>query len=267
MVASPFKWVGGKSHIRKRIISLLPPHDCYVEVFGGAAWVILAKPPSKVEVLNDIDGDVINFFRVIKEQPDAFLASFKWELVSRQEFERLYKLSPASLDPLARAHRFYYLIMACWGGELHNPRFQTSITDSGHGNRLIGAIKHLEERIMPVYLRLQTVILEQLNWRECVERYDREQTVMYLDPPYPGNNCNYQFNMRDTKSHQELASRLRNMKARFVLTTYNLPESWKLYEGFYITPVQFPSGMPGHKGRQNRELIISNFNHFPNKLA
>lgn len=149
MLNSPFKWVGGKSRLRSHIIPLLPDHTCYVEPFAGAAWVLFGKAPSKVEILNDIDLDLINFFRVVKERPQELLTSFEWELVSRAEFERLAKCDPDKLDEIQRAHRFYYLIMAGWGGELNYPRFQTSITDGGHGNRLIGALKTLQQRLLP----------------------------------------------------------------------------------------------------------------------
>jgi len=94
MIRSPFKWVGGKSRLRKTIISMLPPHECYVEVFAGAAWVLFGKQPSKIEVLNDIDGEVINFFGVVKERPEELIASFEWDLVSREEFERLRDMDP-----------------------------------------------------------------------------------------------------------------------------------------------------------------------------
>jgi len=259
MIRSPFKWVGGKSRLRKTIISMLPPHECYVEVFAGAAWVLFGKQPSKVEVLNDIDGQVINSFRVVKERPEELIASFEWDLVSREEFERLRDKDPVSLDPVARAHRFYYLVMAGWGGELHNPRFQTSVTDGGHGNRLIGAMKHLRERIMPVYTRLQTVIIEHLDWRECVDRYDKEPTVMFLDPPYPGNNCNYRFNLREWHDHQEIAAGMKKAKAKCLSTTYDLPELRELFADFYITPVNFPAGMPGRNRRRNHEIIVTNY--------
>lgn len=136
MLNSPIKWVGGKSRLRKQIIDLLPPHTCYVEPFAGASWVLFGKPPSNVEVLNDIDQDLINFFRVVKNNPEQLIASFEWELVSRAEFERLAQLDTTQLTDIQRAHRFYYLIMAGWGGELDYPRFQTSINDGGHGNRL-----------------------------------------------------------------------------------------------------------------------------------
>jgi len=98
MVNSPFKWVGGKSRLRKQVIELLPAHSCYVEPFAGAAWVLFGKPPSDVEVINDIDQELVNFFRVVKQQPEELIASFGWELASRAEFERLLILNlPSSV--------------------------------------------------------------------------------------------------------------------------------------------------------------------------
>ena len=88
-VNSPFKWVGGKSRLRKEIIQLLPPHTCYVEPFAGAAWVLFGKPPSAVEVINDIDDQLINFFRVVKEKPEELIASFEWELVARKRRSKI----------------------------------------------------------------------------------------------------------------------------------------------------------------------------------
>src|SRR5438105_13722276 len=208
MLNSPIKWVGGKSRLRNRIIPLLPAHTCYVEPFAGAAWVLFGKRPSAVEVLNDREQELVNFFRVVKEKPEELITSFEWELVSRAEFERLANLDLGQLTDVQRAHRFYYLIMAGWGGELDYPRFATSITDGGHGNRLIGALKTLRQRLQPIHDRLRTVIIENLDWRECIDRYDRVSTVMYLDPPYPDNKCNYAYNMRNWQDHQELAQRL-----------------------------------------------------------
>ncbi|MDD5274239.1 MAG: DNA adenine methylase, partial [Methylovulum sp.] len=92
MINSPFKWVGGKSRLRKFIIPLFPSHTCYVEPFAGAGWVLFGKKPSAVEVLNDIDQEVINFFRVVKDNPEALIQAFDFELVSRSEFDRLAKL-------------------------------------------------------------------------------------------------------------------------------------------------------------------------------
>jgi DNA adenine methylase len=266
---SPFKWVGGKSRLRKHIVALLPPHTCYVEPFAGAAWVLFGKPPSDVEILNDIDQELITFFRVVRENPEDLIASFELELVSRAEFERLAQLDTTQLTDIQRAHRFYYLIMAGWGGELHYPRFQTSISDGGHGNRLIGALKHLRQRIQPIHERLRTVIIENLDWQVCIDRYDRPNAVMYLDPPYPNNKCNYYHNMRDWNDHHTLAERLGTTKCKWILSSYDTPEIRALFSQYHITPIQAFSGMNveknGKKRVENREVLITSYN--PNEVA
>ncbi|HEY0377194.1 MAG TPA: DNA adenine methylase [Pyrinomonadaceae bacterium] len=263
MLNSPLKWVGGKSRLRKFIIPLIPAHTCYVEPFAGAAWVLFGKRPSDVEILNDKEQELINFFRVIKEKPEELIVSFEWELVARAEFERLAGLDPAQLTDVQRAHRFYYLIMAGWGGELHYPRFQTSITDGGHGNRLFGALKTLRQRLEPIHKRLSTVLIENLDWQDCVDRYDRPGTVMYIDPPYPGNGCNYSHNMRDWEAHKLLAERLSRTKCNWILSSYDKPEIRGLFAQYHVTPVQSSSGMNTEKNGNtrvmNKEILTTNF--------
>ena len=263
MVNSPFKWVGGKSRLRRHIIPLLPPHTCYVEPFAGAAWVLFGKPPSDVEVINDIDQDLINFFRVVRDCPEQLIASFEWNLISRAEFTRLAQTEPGSLSPVQRAHRFYYIIMAGWGGELNYPRFQTSVSDGGHGNRLAGAMKTLRSRLEPVHKRLSTVIIENLDWDECISRYDSDRTVFYLDPPYPGNGANYAHNMRAWDDHYTLAASLQKRRGKWLLSSYDIPEIRELFRDNIIIPIQSASGMVTAKGGKervlNREVIVTNY--------
>ncbi len=271
MLNSPFRWVGGKSRLRKQILAMLPPHSCYIEPFAGAAWVLFGKEPSDVEVLNDIDQELVNFFRIIKHNPEAFIDSFDLALVSRSEFNRLAALDISKSTDVERAHRFYYLIMAGWGGELNHPRFQTSIVDSGHGNRLIGALKRLRERIDPIHARLKTVIIEHLEWEKCIDRYDRQGVVFYVDPPYPGNGCNYLHNMREWGDHNRLAERLHAAKGYWIYSSYDIAEVRAMFSNpdYRITPVRSVSGMIAKKNGptciENREVLITNFD--PNKLG
>ncbi len=263
MINSPIRWVGGKSRLRKHIIPLIPQHTCYVEPFAGAGWVLFGKAPSRVEVLNDIDQELVNFFTVLKTQPEELIQSFEWEIVSRAKFEFLADQDIDNLSVVERAHRFYYILMAGWGGELDYPRFQTSITDGGHGNRLIGALKHLEDRLRPVHTRLQTVIIENLPWERCVDRYDRKSTFMYIDPPYPQNGCNYKHNMQDWEDHHRLAIRLSKTKCKWILSSYDIPEVREMYEGFSIRTIQSFSGMKRKKNGServvNQEVAIANY--------
>jgi DNA adenine methylase len=268
---SPIRWAGGKSRLRKAIIQLMPLHSCYVEVFGGAAWVLFGKKPSPVEVLNDIDQELINFFRVVRERPADLIASFDLELVSRAEFERLASLDPSTMDDVSRAHRFFYLIMAGWGGELNYPRFQTSITDGGHGNRLIGALETLRQRLEPIHKRLSTVIIENLDWRPCIDRYDREGSLMYLDPPYPENGVNYFHNMREWRDHEALAGRLSQTKCRWILSSYNTGEVHELFAGYCFSYVSSASGMKAKKHEKervtNEEVLITNYDPESTRVA
>ncbi len=253
---SPIKWVGGKSKIAKKITTVIPEHTCYVEVFGGAAWVLFRKQPSQVEILNDIDNELINFFRVVQEKPRKLIKSFDLTLASRDEFERQLALDVTKLDDITRAHRFYYILMASWGGELGNARFQTSVSDGGGGNRLIGALRSAKERIQQAHSRLQGVIIEHLDWRECIDQYDDPRTFFYLDPPYPDNNCNYLHNMRSFVEHQELLARLTRVQARWLLSTYDKPDLRVLVSDYSVIPVTFPSGMNGYK---NQEILVANY--------
>ena len=268
MINSPIKWVGGKSRLRKAILPLIPPHKCYVEPFGGAAWVLFGKAPSSIEVLNDIDEELINFFRVVKHRPEEFLESFDLEMVSRSEFQRLADIDPKSLSDIDRAHRFYYLIMAGWGGEARYPRFQTSTSDGGHGNRLVGALKSLRKRIEPVHERLRTVIIENLDWAECMDRYDRPESFMYLDPPYPGNGANYNHNMKTAEEHAAIAERLDGLRSMWMLSSYDTEEVRARFRDYNIVPIRSSSGMrsseteareSGRKRTLNREVVVLNY--------
>jgi len=271
LLNSPFKWVGGKSRLRKHILPLLTFHKCYVEPFCGAAWVLFGKAISEVEVLNDKDDDLINFFRVVKHDPEALIESFDLTFASRAEFERLAAQDQTDLTPIERAHRFYYLIMAGWGGELLYPRFQTSITDGGHGNRLIGAITTLRERIIPIYERLRTVIIENMDWKDCIKRYDHADSLMYIDPPYPENKVNYVHNMRDWESHEQLAAILATAHSKWILSSYDTPQIRTLFKQNVFVPVNSYSGMNTDKTQTrrvlNQELLIFNYDPFPAKPA
>lgn len=111
---SPIGWVGGKSKLTKILLPLFPEHKCYVEVFGGAGWVLFAKDPSKVEILNDYDEELMNFWSVVQNAQDQLIDSFEYELISRSrynEYKEKFKAEDFD-DSIERAKVFYYLVRA-----------------------------------------------------------------------------------------------------------------------------------------------------------
>lgn len=261
---SLLRWAGGKKLPRKRITALIQPHRRYVEPFCGAAHIFFEKSPCQEEFLNDLDPDVANFWQVIKERPWDFVASFGFSLVARAEFERLKTMSGEEItDPVRRAYRFFYLVMSGWGGEMKSPRFCVSINDGGRGNRLIGAIQSLPERVEEAHRRLAYTNTQIINgdWRACLDELDGADTFFYLDPPYPNNHVGYLYNLRSWAAHQALAERLGHVKGQWLLTLNDSPEARQLYAGCTIVPMNWASGMPSRGGKcfRNREILIANY--------
>ena len=178
----PFPWMGGKRRLASQILPEFPEHTCYVEVFGGAAALLfLREERAKAEVYNDIDGDLVTFFRVVQRHPEAFLSCFELALASRNEFERLKRTPPETLTDVERAARFFYLQKLCFGARSVNRTFGTATT--GKARLRTEAVMQAIEK---THERLQGVVIEHLDWRECLSRYDRPHTLFYLDPPYFG---------------------------------------------------------------------------------
>ena len=172
-------WIGGKRRLAKRILPLFPAHECYVEPFAGGAALYFMKPPSEVEVLNDINGELVNLYRVIKHHLEEFVRQFKWVPVSRQIYGWLKDTPEETLTDIQRAARFYYLQKMAFGAKVTNQTFGTATTAPPRLNLL-----RLEEELSAAHLRLSRTYIERLPWAECIRRYDRPHTFFYLDPPY-----------------------------------------------------------------------------------
>ena len=129
-------WVGGKRRLAKHILPCFPAHKFYVEPFCGGAALFFSKDPSTVEVLNDINGDLINLYRVVKYHLEEFVHQFKWALSSRQLFDWLKEIPPQTLTDIQRAARFYCLQQLTFGGKVSGQNFGTSAVRSQSLNLL-----------------------------------------------------------------------------------------------------------------------------------
>jgi len=113
-------YLGGKSLLANKIITRIPDHTCYCEVFAGAAWLLFRKEESKVEIINDINTDLVTLYRVVKNHLEEFIRYLKWILVARDEFDRFRKENPETLTDIQKAVRFYYLLKAGYGSRIKN---------------------------------------------------------------------------------------------------------------------------------------------------
>jgi DNA adenine methylase len=249
-------WLGGKHYLAKTIVPLIEavPHTCYVEPFMGAAHVFFRRTPAKSEVLNDLNGELVTLFRVLQHHLEEFMRCFKWALVARDEFYRLDRQPPDTLTDIQRAARFYYLQKLSFAGRNWSRAFRTKTDGPPQLNLL-----RLEEELSAVHLRLARVQIEHLPWADCVQRYDREHTFFYLDPPYYGVEDYYGKGLFARSEYEQMAAVLAGLQGRFLLSLNDTPEVRSIFKGFHVRVVsqRYPSGShsPNHV-QQVTELLI-----------
>ncbi|MCM2973514.1 DNA adenine methylase [Larsenimonas suaedae] len=244
-------WMGGKRRLAKQILPLFGPHRTYVEPFCGGAALYFMKEPSPVEVINDANGELVNLYRVVKHHLEELLRHFKWALVSRQEFLDLKRTPPETLTDIQRAARFFYLQKTAFGARADNPSFGTSAACRPRLNLL-----RLEEDLSEAHLRLSRTLIEQLPWEECVRRYDRDETLLYLDPPYWGTaGYGIEFGLEQYALMGKLA---REAKGQVVISVNDIPEMHEAFEGLTIQRTQLRYSVGLEHTAPRGELIISN---------
>jgi len=253
MPRGPLPYVGGKTRLAREIIALFPKHTTYVEVFGGGGQVLFRKPPSDVEVYNDIDGDLVNFFRVCQWHHEELVRCLRFSLISRA-WHKIYKSTPPeSLTDVQRAARFFYLQKNSFGGLIRTQQFHYGVTHPPNFNP-----KRIPEILDSAHRRLQGVQIESLPYEQLLAKYDRETTLFYLDPPYWKRKL-YRFNFSE-QDFVLLAERLASLKGRFILSLNDDPEVRRIFSAFHIgeTSIIYTAKSKTHARFQ--ELLITNFN-------
>jgi len=250
---SPLAYIGGKSKLSETIIKMVPEHKAYCEVFAGAAWVFFRKEPSRYETINDLDSDLIIFYRVLQNHVEEFLRQFKWLLSSREWFEDWKRQQEAGgLTDIQRAARYYYLQRQCFGGRVRSRTFGTGPMHRPRINLL-----RIEEELSEIHLRLARVVIENLPWQNFTRRYDRIDTLFYIDPPYYKAPY-YQHNL-ELEDYREMAEILDGIKAKFILSINDHPEMRDIFKNFRIKPVTLKYTVAKAEQKTGRELIITNY--------
>lgn len=251
----PAAWIGGKRHLARRICAILAatPHAAYVEPFVGAGGVFLRRTlRPNVEVINDVSGDVVTLFRVLQRFPEALLAELRWRPAMRAEFDRMKGLDPAQMLDIERAARFLYLQTLAYGGKVTGRSFGID-TRGGHDFDL----KRIRPRLMRLHERLAGVIIENLDWRDLIDRYDRDTTLLYLDPPYWGSEDDYGPGVFGRADFAALADRLREGRSRFLFSINDRPEIRELFAWADMEAVTTTYSIAGgDKAQAAAELLI-----------
>lgn len=226
------RYHGGKWRLAPWIIAHMPPHRVYVEPFGGGASVLLRKPRSYAEVYNDLDGEVVNFFRVLRNPEDAaaLIESVRLTPFAREEFDASYA---TTCDPIERARRLCFRSHAGFGtaamrstvgGAAQRTGFRVNTTRSGttpagDWSRIPGALSVIVER-------MRGVVIESRPALDVIRSHDAPNTLFYVDPPYPhgtrtkASRNNYRHEMTN-EDHCNLAGVLRGVAGAVILSGYH----------------------------------------------
>lgn len=228
----PFTYFGGKTRLGPQIAALLPPHEHYVEPFAGSLAVLLAKPRSPMETVSDLDGEIMNFWRVLRDHPGALERACALTPHSRAEYLASYDLEGA--DALERARRTWVRLTqgrSAPSGRTSGWRYHQAAR-SRQGIYMPQYLANYVSRMAPAAARLASVSLECLPALEIIARYGRHDSVLiYADPPYLGdlraNSISYAAEMASAEDHAELLRALLGCNAAVILSGYASP----LYDG------------------------------------
>lgn len=239
-----FGWYGGKYSHLDWLLPYLPKCQHFCEPFGGSAAVLINREPSPVETYNDLDSEVVNFFRVLRDQKDALIEQIGLTPFSREELERACIEPISGLSELERARRFYVrarqvrtgLAQTASVGRWAHCLLTSRAGMAGAVSRWLGAVEDLNL----IAQRLLRVQIEHAPAIEVIERFDSPETLFYCDPPYPhdsrGDSNAYAHEMTD-EQHRKLAAVLKLVQGRVALSSYRcglndeLYGDWRVIEG------------------------------------
>jgi DNA adenine methylase len=266
VIAPPFPYFGGKQRVASQIVAMFPEHLHYVEPFCGGLSVLLAKAPSPMETVNDIDGDLMTFWRVLRDQPEALARACALTPHSRGEHQAAFNRE--ALDEVERARRVFVLLTQGRAGQLVRTGWRNYVNASSSPS--YGMPEYLTayvERLALAAERLQHVSLECQPAIDVIGRYgDASSSLLYVDPPYLGDTrghaYSYKHEMRHEGQHRELSEALHGAAAAVVLSGYSSPLYDDLYADWY--QVQFSSytnqgnHAPTPRGHSRTETLWSN---------
>lgn len=206
-------------------------------------------------MINDYGRDVANLFRILQRHYPQFLEVLRFQLTTRVEFNRLVDTRPDTLTDLERAARFFYLQRTAFGGKVSGRNFGVSSNRPGRFN-----LSTLEPMLGDLHTRLSGVIIECLDFREFIRRYDREGTLFYLDPPYWGSENDYGKGVFDRAAFTDMVVQMAGIEGKFLLSINDNVEVREVFGMFNLTPIETSYSVAcGANGKIAAELLVRNF--------
>jgi DNA adenine methylase len=236
-----FPYYGGKARLADRIAGLLPPHRTYVEPFCGSAAVLFAKAPSAHEVINDRDGNVVTFFRVLREQPEALQRACQLSPYAREEYEACDLRE--EVDDLERARRFFVRSTQSYNANGTFPGRSSWVTSLRQGGSKAASTRRRADALHLCAERLRSALVENRPALEALATFDSPGTVFYVDPPYLGSTRDslsgagrrirdYAHDMPRRADHSVLALALHSCRGAVLLSGYSSDLYDELYAGW-----------------------------------
>lgn len=250
----PFAYYGGKTTIAERIVGLMPPHRHYVEPFAGSLAVLLAKPPALMETVNDLDGHLMTFWRILRDRPEDLMRVCALTPHGRAEHQAAYDL--AECEDLERARRVWVCLTQGRGNTLRRTGWRHFQDPGRRGpTSMPDYLSSYVERMRGAAARLAHVSLEARDALDVIGDYGRhEEVLIYADPPYLGSTRSsrqYLVEMSHDDEHQALADALRDCKATVVLSGYESPLYDGLYDGWQRHEIETYTGQGNHAEERN----------------
>lgn len=257
----PIPYYGAKISLAPRIVELLPPHEHYIEAFAGSLAVLLAKAPSTMETVNDLDGHLVNFWRVVRDQPDELVSLIDATPHSRADFTTSLDLDEPGLSDVERARRVFSRIVQGRMGSLGKTgwRFEVQRTSA---QLKADEMRRFRNRLTLAAERIRRVQIENMDALELIDRYGVvPSNLIYADPPYLAETRasvgHYRVEMPNPDQHIDLAEVLWRCKATVVLSGYRSPLYDDLYGDWYVE--EFPTmTAQGGAGKAVCEVLWSN---------
>lgn len=233
----PVPYFGSKQNIADWIVALLPKHEHYVEPFAGGLSVLLAKRPSQMETVNDLDGHLMTFWRVLRSRPEDLMRVCALTPHSRSEQIAAYDPLDGE-DELEVARRVWVRLTQGRSGMLRRTGWRHHVHPAGSATSMPGYLEAYVDRMAASAERLHAVSLECLPALDLIAKYGSHRSVLlYVDPPYLGSTRGwgrqYQHEMKTDDEHRTLASALGDCRAAVVLSGYDSPLYAELYEGWH----------------------------------